>query len=64
MESFYYEIRTASGTVIQQFTTLAVMERWLKRRKHLSYLPSYHVFKITKREELFHVQSSNKATTA
>lgn len=64
MESFYYEIRTATGTVIQQFTTEAVMERWLERRKYLSYLPSYYVFKIYKREELYNVQSSNKATTA
>lgn len=64
MESFYYEIRTATGTVIQQFTTEAVMKRWLERRKHLYYLPSYYVFKVYKREELLHVQSSNKTTTA
>ena len=60
----YYEVRTATGVVVQQFTNVPVMERWFQRRKNFDYLPSYQVFKITKREELYHVQPDHKATTA
>lgn len=60
----YYEVRTATGVVVQQFTDTPVMERWFQRRKNFDYLPSYHVFKITKSEELINVQPNRKATTA
>jgi len=63
-EDTYYEIRTITGVAVQQFTNVSVMERWFQRRKNFDYLPSYQVFKITKREELYDVQQNHKATTA
>ena len=59
----YYEVRTASGVVVQQFTTVAVMERWFQRRKNFDYLPSYQIFKITKQEELVSDLKNCPATT-
>ena len=64
MENTYYEVRTATGTVVQQFVDKPVMDRWFARMRKFKYTPEYHVFKITKREELIHVQSDHEATTA
>lgn len=59
----YFEIRTATGVVVHQFTSVGVMERWIKRHKNLAYLPSYQIFKVTKQEELVN-DLENCPTTA
>lgn len=51
----YYEVRTGSGTVIQQFTTESLLKKWLSQRKNFDYLPSYGVFLVTKKEEKINV---------
>ena len=64
MESTYFEVRTSTGTIVQQFVDKPVMDRWFARMSKFNYTPEYHVFKITKREELCYVQPDHKATTA
>ena len=51
IKDIYWEVRTGAGVAIVQFTSIPTMKRWLARRKNFEYLPSYHIFKITKTEE-------------
>lgn len=63
METTYYEVRTSVGTVVHQFNDKAALDNWLDAGRHPAFKPNYYIFVITKKEEMLHVHSNDKAAT-